>query len=203
IVNTAAPELTAKLAEWGGAFLGFIAKDVLPYIVGKLTALLTKITTWIITTALPKIVSKLAEWAGAFLGWVADVVRDLPGKLLSIITTIEQWATDNLSKAGEILKDIGKALIDGLIGGITDKFNDLKDKLGEVTDLIPDWKGPMSKDRKLLQPTGMIIMEGLEEGIARGARDVERRLAAITKAIGGVEFAGDGFGGSGGVGARV
>ena len=183
IITTALPEIVKKLVEWGGAFLGFIANDVLPFIVGKLNDLRIKITNWITQTALPKIIEKLKEWSGAFLGFIADAVKELPENLMTIITAIEKWATDNLSKFGGILKDIGKAIIDGLVGGITDAIPSIDGVLGGITDKIPDWKGPMSRDRKLLQPTGMVIMEGLESGIAAGAADVEHRLNRLTDSL--------------------
>lgn len=203
IVGTAAPEFIEKLKTWGGAFLDWIANDALPFIIGKLGALSSRITNWIAFTALPKIVTKLKDWASAFVDWVGDSVRDLPGRLMEIIAAIEQWARDNLSRAGEILKDIGKAIIDGLIGGIRDKIPSLDDVLGGITDAIPDWKGPLQKDRKLLQPTGMVIMEGLEHGIAAGAADVQRRLERLTNSMGGFGPHTAGAAGASGNGAPI
>lgn len=104
---------------------------------------------------------------------VVEFMQDLPGKILEAIGDL-----------GSLLLDAGSDLIGGLISGITGKLGDLKDSLGGVTDLIPDWKGPPERDEKLLEPAGNLIMQGLAEGIGDGTRSVMNRLQGLTGDIG-------------------
>jgi hypothetical protein len=60
----------------------------------------------------------------------------------------------------------------------------LKDKLGSVTNLIPDWKGPMRVDLKLLEPSGEAIMAGLMRGIGNEVPALQAQLGGITASIG-------------------
>jgi hypothetical protein len=76
----------------------------------------------------------------------------------------------------------GKAIIDGLIGGIGSKVQSLKNKLGEITKLIPDWKGPADVDKKLLFNSGQLIMGGLREGLSDGWTGVRSYLSGLTTA---------------------
>ena len=49
----------------------------------------------------------------------------------------EIWAFFDTLPAGAANK--GKAIIDGLIGGISAKWESLKNKIKALTDLLPDW----------------------------------------------------------------
>jgi TP901 family phage tail tape measure protein len=93
----------------------------------------------------------------------------LPGKILSA-----------LGNLGKLLVNAGKAIIQGLIDGVSSKVNDLKSKLGSITKLIPKVKGPLDKDRKLLTPAGVAIMEGLIHGIRSREIPLKKALAKIT-----------------------
>jgi phage-related protein len=90
-----------------------------------------------------------------------DQLKQLPGKML----------------------EIGKSIIRGLINGVTSMFGALRDKLSLVTKLIPDWKGPLDKDKKLLRPTGQAIMGGLMGGISDQQPSLKRLLGNITAGI--------------------
>lgn len=98
--------------------------------------------------------------------------------------------------AGSWLVGAGKALLDGLMSGIRSAIGGLKSLLGKVTGMIPDWKGPMSKDKKLLVPTGKAIMGGLAVGLSTSVPRVRAVLQKTTRHIGAV-----GSGSYGGVGA--
>jgi len=102
------------------------------------------------------------------IGEAVQFVRDLPGRFLAA-----------LGDLGGLLRGAGRALIDGLIGGITSKIESVKSTLKGVTDLIPSWKGPMDYDAKLLTPNGEAIMDGLRVGLERGSRDVMSMLGGV------------------------
>lgn len=102
-------------------------------------------------------------------GTLIAFVKGIPGKIL-----------DALGNVGRMLYDAGKKIIQGLIDGISGMIGKLKDKLSGITDLIPDWKGPMSVDIKLLRPSGKAIMEGLIKGINEITPELRATLQGIT-----------------------
>jgi phage-related protein len=90
----------------------------------------------------------------------------------------------NAGNWGDMLRNAGRAIIDGLINGITSAFGSLRAVLNNVTSLIPSWKGPMEKDKKLLEPTGEAIMGGLSTGIKNGEPNLQDTLSDVTNNIG-------------------
>ncbi|GII84602.1 hypothetical protein Ssi03_25920 [Sphaerisporangium siamense] len=90
---------------------------------------------------------------------VVKFVEDLPDNLKKIFKDAKNW-----------LLNAGKAVIDGLIGGIKSKVKELGDNLAQITQFIKDNKGPIDKDRVLLEPAGRAIIDGLIAGM-RGSED--------------------------------
>ena len=81
--------------------------------------------------------------------------------LLAKITGLKDKVVNAMRSAGTWLKDAGRRIIQGLIDGVTRKINDLTALLKRLTDMIPSWKGPASRDEKLLYENGELIMDGL------------------------------------------
>ena len=114
---------------------------------------------------------------------VSSAVKSVVGFFGDVITRVKQipgQITGAFSSAGSLLAGIGRKIIDGLINGIQDKFNALRSKLGEVTNLIPSWKGPEDKDKNLLRPAGRLIMGGLQQGIDESLPSLQAQLGGIT-----------------------
>lgn len=103
--------------------------------------------------------------------------------MMSLITGIQGRVTGALSGAGSWLLDAGRQIIQGLVDGIGSMIGAVQDKLGTLTKLIPDWKGPREKDRKLLRPVGQLIMKGLIRGFDDGKKGIKRSLDSITRLI--------------------
>jgi hypothetical protein len=95
-------------------------------------------------------------------------------RLWPFITGIDDTIIGFFANAGTWLVDAGKAIIQGLIDGIGQKFEDLGNALNAVGTFIEENKGPIEKDRRLLRPAGLAIMEGLSASILEG---VQRSLA--------------------------
>ncbi|MFF7310563.1 hypothetical protein [Streptomyces sp. NPDC008137] len=96
-------------------------------------------------------------------------VRGLPGRLMSAI--------GNLNR---LLVGAGRALIQGLINGITGMVGALKSKLSGITNMLPDWKGPMRVDMRILAPSGAALMGGFMDGIAAQTPALRSQLQGIT-----------------------
>ncbi|WP_406083114.1 hypothetical protein OHA01_26395 [Micromonospora zamorensis] len=129
---------------------------------------------------------KLTGGARGALNSVAGTFSGLRGRITS--------AVGNL---GNLLYGAGRSIIQGLINGIRSMFNGLQATLGWVTNAIPSWKGPPSRDRKLLEPAGTAIMGGLIRGIRGELPALRTELGGVTSLVAGTPLAaasGPGYG---------
>jgi hypothetical protein len=122
--------------------------------------------------------------------YISDYIGAIPGRVVAAFAGF-----------GSLLFNAGRDLLLGLLHGIESMIKPLTDKLSFITNLIPHWKGPEDKDRKLLEPAGVAVMQGFGAGISRGAADVMKMMADYTNDIGGLKLAGSAGGISFGPGA--
>lgn len=153
-------------------------------------------------------IEALGEQIERFWHWITGTGKQAGDNLKHTAQTISDAFTsipDRILGAfrnfGSLLYNAGRSLIQGLISGIESQIKPLVDKLSFITHLIPAWKGPEDKDRKLLEPAGRAVMEGFGAGIAKGAASVKAMLADYTDSIGGLQLAGSTGGISFGPGA--
>jgi TP901 family phage tail tape measure protein len=116
--------------------------------------------------------SSMASAIGSWIQTAYDKVSGVVSKIKGIFAGASKW-----------LINAGKDIIQGLIDGITSMINKVTGKLKELTDKIPDWKGPEERDKKLLRPAGALIMEGFNDALAEGVADVRRTLTGVTGAL--------------------
>lgn len=117
--------------------------------------------------------SKMVSTIGTYIGNAVSTVKGLPGKITS--------AVGNL---GSLLYNAGKQIIQGLINGISNMIGSLKSKLSSITGMLPDWKGPMSVDMRILEPSGQAVMQGFMKGIDKKVPGLRDQLQGITSDIG-------------------
>jgi hypothetical protein len=167
----------AKLFEWLSDHL--VGHSVIPDMVrsivgwfaglpGKAIAALGNIAVRlgnVMVSATNRMINATRVGLKAVLSWIGD----LPGR-----------AVDALGDLSGVLVHAGKALMSGLISGITSKIGSLTSTLSHVTSLIPLHKGPPGKDAILLRPAGRLIMGGLVDGITDGEAPLARKLASIS-----------------------
>jgi len=142
-----------------GGWIAALPGNILSWL-GDLGSLLYQKGLDLIQGFLNGLIAKAFELAGWFAG--------LPGKIIG-------WIGDLAST----LYSIGKDLIQGLINGIKDKIGSVKDTLTGLAGSIVSWKGPPRKDKVLLEPIGVLLMEGLIKGLASQMDPLQRLLSSV------------------------
>lgn len=121
--------------------------------------------------------------AGQKAARFAAAVRSRFNGAIAFMGSVPGRIKGALGDLSNILYAAGRSVIGGLISGIVEKAQDLWSALGDITSQIPLHKGPPERDRKLLRPTGQMIMAGLVKGIEDGTEGVQRVLERITNLI--------------------
>lgn len=114
-------------------------------------------------------------WNGMINGLkgIWDGLKQSVGDLIDNVKT----TFNNLKNIN--LLDIGKAIIDGLVKGLKQKWEDGMKFISGIGKWIRDHKGPIRVDRKLLTPAGNAIMNGLNSGLTGGFRDVQSNVSGM------------------------
>ncbi|ASR84205.1 tail length tape measure protein [Rhodococcus phage Hiro] len=121
-------------------------------VVGFIAGLVSSITsTW------TEFWNSLMNICAELLGNIVSKVGEFPGLVLSV-----------LGNLGSVLTGAGRALMDGLLGGIKAGLQKVLDFASGIADKIASVKGPLPYDRKVLIVNGEALMEGLRKGMANG-----------------------------------
>ncbi|OKI45114.1 hypothetical protein [Micromonospora sp. CB01531] len=110
--------------------------------------------------------------------------RDMPNRILSA-----------LGNLGNLLLGVGEDIINGLIRGIRNMFGDVENVLGNLTSMLPDWKGPESLDKVLLVRAGELVIGGFIRGMESQYDAVRRSLRGLTSDVAGMTVDGPQIGG--------
>ncbi|MFF1416575.1 hypothetical protein [Streptomyces sp. NPDC058280] len=103
--------------------------------------------------------------------------------LLSFVRSIPGRVKSALGSLGGLLLGAGRSIVQGLINGVTGMIGSLRNRFSSITSMIPDWKGPMTLDMKLLTPSGQALMSGLMGGIDKQVPALQGQLRGITSGI--------------------
>lgn len=118
--------------------------------------------------------SRTVDSARNMVDRVVGFIKDLPGRIVR-----------GIGDLGHLLYDAGVDVLQGFLDGLKDKWEDVKDTLTGWTDDIPNIKGPIDKDRRLLYGAGNAIMDGLLAGIEDRRSALTSKLGDVTRQIAG------------------
>lgn len=121
---------------------------------------------------------KIASTAKTAVSKVTSVFRSLPGKIKGFFSDAKTW-----------LIAAGKAIMSGLLHGITRGFDSVKSFVGSIAGKIKSLKGPLDYDAALLIPAGTLIMQGLLKGLKSQEAALEKQLTGVTSRIGALKSA--------------
>jgi hypothetical protein len=114
---------------------------------------------------------------------MADGARNGAESLWSFVASIPGRILSGLGNLGSLLVGAGRTIIQGFINGITGAFDRVRSTLSNLTNLLPDWKGPASRDRALLRRPAQLIMGGFVDTIRDAYSDVQQAMAGVTATV--------------------
>lgn len=150
--------------------------------VNKIRDLISSVIGWVQSFIRDKFNGAKSDATGAFEGIrkaISDKINAAKQLVSDAINTIKGF----FSGAASWLYNAGRNIIQGLIDGITSMISSVTSKLKSLTDLIPDSKGPPSKDRVLLRKNGQLILQSLMRGIDDETGSLVDQLSSLTRAI--------------------
>lgn len=183
-------------------FTKFIV-DMLPGLIEAVAVLITGLADAIVAIFQDKetmnaLLEALITLVVSLVKGIADILAVLLGPLWDSLSSALSAAWNSICEwfagipdaivgffegAGTWLLDAGKSIMSGLVDGIAAGIDWVADKLGFVTDMLPEWKGPPSRDAVLLQGSGSLIMKGLMDGIGSETAALQAQLGGITGTI--------------------
>lgn len=154
----------------------------LPTILGALLPALGNLIQACINLILAQVGGMLSAGV-SLLGGLLDGINSMVGSVLDFFSNLPQQILDALGDVGSLLWDAGTSIINGLGDGLKSAWSGLTGWFGEITSQIPQLKGPLPVDAKLLVTNGEAIMGGLYKGLKRGWEDVSNYLSSRTASI--------------------
>lgn len=122
------------------------------------------------------------NWGRAWEG-VKQIAVGVWTEIKAIVTTGVKNIGLILGGAIDVLKAIGGRILDGLLSGLRAGWDKVKGFFSDLTDKIPDWKGPAKRDKVLLTPAGKSIMGSLVSGFRAVEPEVASYLQRFTDSI--------------------
>lgn len=171
--------LIASLVPIGlvvGAIVGFITiVTTVVVVVARLIGILSQ-AMGVFTDLQMTVYSAMAVFVNAVVGGV--------NKAVEYFVDINKKILNAFGNTNEVLFNAGKGLIDGLINGIKSAFGSVKKTLGDLTSKLPDWKGPITTDKKILNKSGQYVIGGFIDGLESMYGSVQSSLGGLTAGIG-------------------
>jgi phage-related protein len=127
--------------------------------------------------------SSIPGKVGGFFQRAYDAVRDKIGAIVDFVRGLPGKITGALGNIGSILYSAGASVIQGFLDGIQSAFGRVRDTLSNLTNLLPDWKGPATKDEKILRPSGQKVIGGFVTGLEDEYGSVKSSLHGLTRSM--------------------
>lgn len=119
------------------------------------------------------------------IGIAVVVIGRNKDRILGFFRSVPGAIRGIFSGAGSILAAAGRAIISGFVGAIEGKFQSVRNTLSRLTNLLPDWKGPASVDKKILAEPGKNVIEGFVNSLEAGYGTVRKSLTNFTGSLSG------------------
>lgn len=122
---------------------------------------------------------------------VQSIVRTVMNAVKNVFSSIWNGIKGIFNNNVQFIKSVmhidlgaqGRAIMDSLLRGLKQAWENVKSFVGGIGNWIKEHKGPLSYDEQLLIPAGQAIMSGLNGGLTAGFSDVQDNVSSIAGAI--------------------
>lgn len=124
--------------------------------------------------------------AGTVQGIFNNVYNAIKGPLdnaINFIAGIKDRIIGFFAGAGSWLVNAGRSIIEGFLRGLESMLSNITGFFNNLTNMIPEVKGPPEKDRKLLTPAGHMIMQSLMNGLDDETKNLYGMLNSLNATI--------------------
>ena len=186
VATVAVPLVGQNMDQWSQTILKWIALStaaipIAAYKAGEALA------HWIVSKAIPDTENNMDRWVQVIVDkiiWGTTFWFRLAWEAgQGVGRGIAEGLLGEAARFGTILYKAGQDIINGLLLGIQSRFGAVQALLGNLTNMLPRWKGPPEKDATLLFESGQLIMQGLIDGIDDKQLDLQKKLAEVTSGI--------------------
>lgn len=122
---------------------------------------------------------------------VQSIVRTVMNAVKGIFSSIWNAIKGIFNNNVQFIKSVmhvdlgaqGRAIMNSLLKGLKDAWENVKNFVGGIGNWIKEHKGPLSYDEQLLIPAGLAIMSGLNGGLTSGFSDVQDNVSGMAGII--------------------
>lgn len=122
---------------------------------------------------------------------VQSIVRTVMNAVKNVFSSIWNGIKGIFNNNVQFIKSVmhidlgaqGRAIMDSLLRGLKQAWENVKSFVGGIGNWIKEHKGPISYDEQLLIPAGQAIMSGLNGGLTTGFSDVQDNISGMAGVI--------------------
>ena len=195
LVQVATTVWNAIVQVWNGA-VGII-KGVWNGITGFFSGLWNGVlvvtrTAWnAIKGAVQTVWDTIKSVVQAGINAVQSIVTTVMNAVKGVFSSVWNAIRDVFNNGVQFIKQVmhidlfaqGQAIMNSLLKGLQDIWNNVKNFVGGIGNWIKEHKGPLSYDEQLLIPAGIAIMSGLSNGLNSGFTDVQYLVTGVAGVI--------------------
>lgn len=122
---------------------------------------------------------------------VQSIVTTVMNAIKGVFSSVWNAIRDVFNNGVQFIKQVmhidlfaqGQAIMNSLLKGLQDIWNNVKSFVGGIGNWIKEHKGPLSYDEQLLIPAGQAIMGGLFNGLNNGFDNVQDLISSIAQSV--------------------
>ena len=122
---------------------------------------------------------------------VQSIVRTVMNAVKNVFSSIWNGIKGIFNNNVQFIKSVmhidlgaqGRAIMDSLLRGLKQAWENVKSFVGGIGNWIKEHKGPISYDEQLLIPAGQAIMSGLNGGLTTGFSEVRNNVSSMAGVI--------------------
>jgi tape measure domain-containing protein len=184
--------LTPKVLETLGVMLDGMLKFLVDY-VPKLVVAGYNIIIGILKGIGKKIPEVIKEGTNVIIQFIkgigkaaADIAKAAGDTILTFLTEITNWVNNNTDRINTTMKELVKAMINGLVAGVAGLGQGFVEAIGGLMNRAVDWAKNIlgiASPSKVFTAIGKNVVQGFINGVVAGKDDTTNAMKVITDQI--------------------